>query len=242
MPPSEGGPHGSNSNIRVFVNWQDQVVFAGEEVRCTITFKNVAPVPGTGNGTGPSTPGFLHPSAGTGSRSGPFGSLGGLLSPSPSRHAFSRQPGGGGNSGGGGERRNKANAVGLAPPPPSARGHRSSLSLSTSAASRSRSGSIPWSPPPPESPNPSSGRNGHGHKRSVSIVSIGSSTSTIDALGQNGSNGASSGGGNSKNQRPGGGRGHARASSLQIMPRASPLNGPRSGESAQEMLGPIHVC
>lgn len=30
------------SNIRVFVHWHDQTVFAGEEVKCTITFKNVA--------------------------------------------------------------------------------------------------------------------------------------------------------------------------------------------------------
>ncbi|KAL6855289.1 Golgi membrane exchange factor (Ric1p-Rgp1p) subunit [Amphichorda felina] len=30
------------SNIRVFVHWHEQTVFAGEEVKCTITFKNVA--------------------------------------------------------------------------------------------------------------------------------------------------------------------------------------------------------
>ncbi len=35
------------SNVRVFINWHDQTVFAGEEVRCTITFKNVARVPGS---------------------------------------------------------------------------------------------------------------------------------------------------------------------------------------------------
>lgn len=34
------------SNIRVFIRWHDQTVFAGEEVKCTITFKNVAPTPG----------------------------------------------------------------------------------------------------------------------------------------------------------------------------------------------------
>ncbi|PHH81398.1 hypothetical protein CDD82_875 [Ophiocordyceps australis] len=33
------------SNVRVFVEWRDQNVFAGEEMRCTITFKNVAPEP-----------------------------------------------------------------------------------------------------------------------------------------------------------------------------------------------------
>ncbi|KAG7145664.1 hypothetical protein HYQ46_005586 [Verticillium longisporum] len=32
----------SSSNIRVFIRWDDQIVFAGEEIKCTITFKNVA--------------------------------------------------------------------------------------------------------------------------------------------------------------------------------------------------------
>ncbi|CAM1504808.1 Fc.00g023990.m01.CDS01 [Cosmosporella sp. VM-42] len=35
----------ASSNIRVFIRWHDQTVFAGEEVKCTITFKNVAPGP-----------------------------------------------------------------------------------------------------------------------------------------------------------------------------------------------------
>ncbi|PHH58923.1 hypothetical protein CDD81_4083 [Ophiocordyceps australis] len=39
MPPD------APSNVRVFVEWRDQTVFAGEEIRCTITFKNVAPEP-----------------------------------------------------------------------------------------------------------------------------------------------------------------------------------------------------
>jgi len=37
----------STSNIRVFVSFGDKgAVFAGENVECTITFKNIAPVPG----------------------------------------------------------------------------------------------------------------------------------------------------------------------------------------------------
>ncbi|KAH6990666.1 Rgp1-domain-containing protein [Ilyonectria sp. MPI-CAGE-AT-0026] len=32
----------ASSNIRVFIRWHEQTVFAGEEVKCTITFKNVA--------------------------------------------------------------------------------------------------------------------------------------------------------------------------------------------------------
>ncbi|KAI0853756.1 Rgp1-domain-containing protein [Daldinia vernicosa] len=37
--PSEGGL----SNIRVFITWDDQTVFAGEDIKCHITFKNIAP-------------------------------------------------------------------------------------------------------------------------------------------------------------------------------------------------------
>lgn len=33
------------SNIRVFVEWADQTVFAGEDVECQITFKNIATAP-----------------------------------------------------------------------------------------------------------------------------------------------------------------------------------------------------
>ena len=36
----------SASNIRVFVQWKDSTVFAGEDIECTITFKNVAPPEG----------------------------------------------------------------------------------------------------------------------------------------------------------------------------------------------------
>ena len=34
------------SNIRAFVRWRESDVYAGEEIECIITFKNVAPVPG----------------------------------------------------------------------------------------------------------------------------------------------------------------------------------------------------
>ena len=37
----------SASNIRVFVQWKDSTVFAGEDIECTITFKNVAPPEGS---------------------------------------------------------------------------------------------------------------------------------------------------------------------------------------------------
>ncbi|KAH7090440.1 Rgp1-domain-containing protein [Paraphoma chrysanthemicola] len=36
----------SSSNIRVFVEWKNATVFAGEDIECTITFRNVAPPEG----------------------------------------------------------------------------------------------------------------------------------------------------------------------------------------------------
>ncbi|KAJ5123875.1 Reduced growth phenotype protein 1 [Penicillium bovifimosum] len=41
-----------SSNIQVFVKWKDQTIFAGEDVECTITFKNVAEVSADGNNKG----------------------------------------------------------------------------------------------------------------------------------------------------------------------------------------------
>ncbi|KAI1471061.1 Rgp1-domain-containing protein [Daldinia caldariorum] len=38
-------PEGGSSNIRVFITWDDQTVFAGEDIKCHITFKNIAPGP-----------------------------------------------------------------------------------------------------------------------------------------------------------------------------------------------------
>ncbi|KAG7294359.1 hypothetical protein NEMBOFW57_004430 [Staphylotrichum longicolle] len=216
--PSSGaiGNNKNNSNIRVFVRWHEQVVFAGEEVKCTITFKNVARPP---ESSGRSTPTSLRPSS--------------QFPPNSSRHPGAergpRQPS---PLHPGAQGRGKPSS-GLAPPP-SARGHRSTLSLSVpSAASRARTGSVSsWSPVPPTGTGAShngngngngngsgsgSGRgNGHGHKRSVSIVSIGS-LSTVD----DGQSSIAS----PKPQRP---RGHARASSLQILPRGGLFNGPRS--------------
>ena len=205
LNPSSPAPA---SNIRVFVRWQDHVVFAGEELRCTITFKNTARPP--------------HPAG------HPFRPSQ-LSTTSASRHASAdgrpRQPSP--LSPVATQHRGKANA-GLAPPP-SARGHRSTLSLTVpSAASRARagSGSLPWSPAAArtsqsgDSHGGGSQSEGGGHKRTVSIVSIGS-VSTVDGGGQGTPSGTA------KQQRPA--RGHARSSSLQIAPRGTPLSGPRSG-------------
>ncbi|KAL2136671.1 hypothetical protein VTI74DRAFT_2403 [Chaetomium olivicolor] len=223
-PDGPSGNTSSKSNIRVFVRWHEHVVFAGEEVKCTITFKNVARPPGGAGGSSSSvsTPTSLKPSSQFPPTSSPsFSSsrhpatTGGDRSP---RHPSSPlHPG-------------RAN---LAPPTASgARGHRSTLSLSVpSAASRARAGSVTaWSPGGNRSQRNGSGGggggngqgsgsghgHGHGHKRSVSIVSIGSLSTADDGQG-----GVAS---SAKTQRP---RGHARASSLQILPRGGLFGGGR---------------
>ncbi|KAK3293478.1 Rgp1-domain-containing protein [Chaetomium fimeti] len=243
--------HHNTSNIRVFVHWHEQVVFAGEELKCTITFKNVArlPTPTTSTTTTTTTTSTstttLKPSSAAATHHFPPNSSRGPRQPSP-LHPGARAKQHTSSSGGGGS----SSSSSLAPPPPSARGHRSSLSLSVpSAASRARAGSVTWSPAPGAGAGVGVGggggggsraqRNGggsgsvgdgagvgdggrgsghgHRHKRSVSIVSIGS-LSTVD----DGQTGASS------SPKPPRSRGHARASSLQILPRGGFLNGPRS--------------
>ncbi|KAF4970731.1 hypothetical protein FSARC_2288 [Fusarium sarcochroum] len=159
------------SNIRVFIRWHDQTVFAGEEVKCTITFKNVAPGPGQSK---------QQPPQSERSR---------LASPLHGRP--------------------KSNHA-LTPPPSasSGRGHRrSALSLSVpTSQSHSRSGSVQW----PSSASSSDRRGSHSHKRSISIVSIGSNNTVEDHSQRNDLP--------TRPQRPH--RGHGRASSLQIIPRA----------------------
>lgn len=47
------------TNIRVFVKWSQQTVFAGEDIECQITFKNIANLPTQSRAS-------LHPQAGNG--------------------------------------------------------------------------------------------------------------------------------------------------------------------------------
>ncbi|KAK0747723.1 Rgp1-domain-containing protein [Apiosordaria backusii] len=238
---SSSSSSSSSSNIRVFVRWHEQVVFAGEEVKCTITFKNVARPPGDNSGSSSSSNISNNVSTPAGLK--PFSQhLSRHLSGERLRQPSPLHPGASAG-------RTKHNSSSSLAPPTAASGrgrghHRSSLSLSVpSAASRARAGSIqsptPWTPATPNSPalsargggggnggGGSSGsgtqRNGHGHKRSVSIVSIGSSVSTIGGL----DDVQSSNAGSANPKRSG--RGHTRASSLQILPRGGMFNGPRS--------------
>ncbi|KAG6011581.1 hypothetical protein E4U54_008014 [Claviceps lovelessii] len=138
-------PLASQSNVRVFIQWHDQTVFAGEEVKCTVTFKNVA---ATANQARDQKSSQHQQSKLQGERQR-------LAVPLQARAA-------------------RAN-IGLTPPPSTTatRGHRrSALSLSVSTThSHSRSGSIQW---PQTAGGETEWRPGRDHKRSLSIVSMGS--------------------------------------------------------------------
>lgn len=141
----------NQSNIRVLVHWRDQTVFAGEEVRCTITFKNVA------QDTRHRQQASQQPT----SQPERQKLLSGLTSPLHSR-----------NRGTG--------SLSMPPPANSGRGHRrSALSLSIpSSTSHSRSATVQW---PQSGASGPEGRPGQAHKRSLSIVSIGSASTMDDA-------------------------------------------------------------
>lgn len=53
-----------SSNIRISVEWRDSTVFAGEEVECTITFKNVAKTSVRDRSPNPNTNGGVTPRVG----------------------------------------------------------------------------------------------------------------------------------------------------------------------------------
>lgn len=132
------------SDIQVFVNWKDQTIFAGEDVECTITFRNVAESSNTAESNNsnhhhqqrkqarPST-------ANTNSDSSFFS----LKSP---QNLFSS--------------RRSSNSLS----PQKKTSHRTSSSLSTPLV-----GSHSFPPPSTPRNGPS---HGHKHKRSVSILSI----------------------------------------------------------------------
>lgn len=137
-----------SGNIRVFVRWDDDsTVFAGEELKCTIAFKNIAApaAPGLSN----SHPNQLKPPSHQ-------------LRPSSSSNPSSRLA-------------PPPSTLALSSTSNPRRGHRSTSSFNVppTKTTRSRTGSIPWSPTPLP-PSDSQSSNGHSHRRSVSIVSIGS--------------------------------------------------------------------
>ncbi|PWW77556.1 Rgp1-domain-containing protein [Tuber magnatum] len=183
------------SDIRVFVTFPESaVVFAGEKLECKITFKNVSPPPGSQR---PHIPVHGSPKANGGFYSGASGSaLGGRAAPLQSPAAGNR-------------------SVTTSPRIPSARPvshHKPSLSLSVPATKS------PVSPAPPASA--ASNGKGHKHRRSISIVSLGSDVGI-----EGGGRGQGEEGIRSPPLVQGrqGRGGHSRSSSLQTMPRRSPV-------------------
>lgn len=186
------------SDVRVFVHWRDQTVFAGEEVKCTVTFKNVARDPSQAkqnNGRHASSQ-SQRPNTDRNRL------LSALTAPLHNR--------GRGSTGG----------VSTPPSTTTTRGHRrSALSLTIpTAASRTHTAAVQW---PQSGGGHPDGRPGHAHKRSLSIVSIGSTSTVDDHMHRQ-----------EAPLRPAPPRrAHNRASSLQILPRGQtmPFSGPQSG-------------
>jgi hypothetical protein len=107
----------SSSNIRVFVQWKNATVFAGEDVECTITFKNVAPPEGRGRSPARKPNGF----APGGERQRKLPPAQTSTRPSVSRNSsFVSQK-----------------------PPPHLRGHRPALSLNTPSTLGERRSPVP---------------------------------------------------------------------------------------------------
>jgi RAB6A-GEF complex partner protein 2 len=145
----------SPSNIRVFVQWSEQTVFAGEDIKCQIIFKNVAAVPNEARSSSHS--GSLNgfaPGGGRGRKGNP------LQTPTAQGKNTVSQ---------------NSRAV------PSGRGHRSALSLNVPVGSgRSNQGSGLRS-----SGHIEVGTEDRSHKRSVSIISLGISEDPgVEAIAQ----------------------------------------------------------
>lgn len=127
----------SSSNIRVFVQWKDSTVFAGEDIECTITFKNVAPSERDDRSPAPKQNGFAN----GGERARKLPPVNSSTRPSMSRNSsFASQI-----------------------PPPQVRGHRPALSLHTPSTVGDRRSPIP---PSAASGNNTGGRQ-HGRSLSI---------------------------------------------------------------------------
>ncbi|KAK5112141.1 hypothetical protein LTR62_004484 [Meristemomyces frigidus] len=177
------------SNIRAFVQWKDASVYAGEEIECVITFRNIARAwqeeyateaqrSLATNGHGHLRAASRAPSTVASRRT----SMAPSRPPPPSRAASSGIP--------------ARNAPGV-------RGHRPTLSLNVvSAPSR---GGLHSAPLPSHAP-PGTVKPAKGHGRSLSIMSLGS-TSTSEAQSP------------APHKRPA--RGHGRSASMQLTSRTS---------------------
>lgn len=139
----------ATSNIRVFVQWVEQTVFAGEDIECQITFKNTAHTPSLQRSEPqtPSTNGFA-----------PLGERQKATHPQAPSATFKNHL--------------LQTSRGLSS---STRGHRSTVSLSVP----SLNGRSPRGGPGSERAGRSKANAGeHQHKRSLSIISMGVSDDT----------------------------------------------------------------
>ncbi|KAK4146460.1 Rgp1-domain-containing protein [Dichotomopilus funicola] len=212
------------SNIRVFVHWHEQTIFAGEELRCTITFKNVARTPNAAASTTPGPNSNSHTTSSTTSTPSTSLSNTPTLHSAPSfppnasrsrQHQLQLQRHGNRSGGsGGGIKGGSASGSSLAPPPTGGqRGHhRSSLSLSVPSERSGRRGGSGgvgvgngggflggWSGNGNGNGNGSVGKGGIGGIGEVDLAS-----------GSGSGNGSGSGG-------HGGGRGHGHKRSVSIV-------------------------
>lgn len=175
----------STSNIRVFVQWSDQIVFAGEDIECQITFRNVATVFNTPRSSS-------HPS-----------SLNGFPGKERQRKTTPLQTPTG---------QAKISSTPNPRATASNRGHRSTLSLNVPAGN----GRLAQGPGTRNDRLNEALTEQRSHRRSVSIISLGISELPGDE--RDSQHNVAEG-----SRRPS--RGHIRASSLQIVPRRSDMNG-----------------
>ncbi len=182
----------STSNIRVFVQWSEQTVFAGEDIECQITFKNVASATIAPKSLShlPTLNGFI-PGRERQRRTTP------LQAPSVLAK----------NTAGQNTRVTPSNP-----------GHRAAWSLNVPVGT----GRLPRGSGTKPTGQSETGTEQRSHRRSVSIISLGIGEAAGDKTGSQHSAVEAS-------RKPA--RGHARASSLQIVPRRSGANGlgPLSG-------------
>ncbi|KAF2190632.1 Rgp1-domain-containing protein [Zopfia rhizophila CBS 207.26] len=140
-----------SSNIRVFVKWKESTVFAGEDIECTITFKNIAPANN------------LDRSPVRSSKQNGFPPGGERQRKLPPVHSSTTRPSISRNS-----------SFGSQIPPPHLRGHRPTLSLNTPSIAGDRRSPVQLS----GGLNNGSAASGHKHGKSLSIISIGTDPAT----------------------------------------------------------------
>ncbi|KAI5370171.1 Putative reduced growth phenotype protein [Septoria linicola] len=161
MPPTPHAP----SNIRAYVQWKEPAVYAGEQIECIITFKNIARPAGAernhtgqthslGNGGLHSRGQSFNPSRVHSRRSSLAQAK---LPPTP----LSRAPSA-----------SAASAKGTQ----GSRGHRPTLSLSVGNASTRPGNGLLSATPQTANTSTSASRPDKGHGRSLSIMSLGSET------------------------------------------------------------------